>query len=137
MTLDEYRRISKALNAELEATFKKYGLKLNRATARIDPYEGTVGVTIKLQDANLKDKDGNATTADAERFKKLCGLYGMTADALGLVMTVQGRKYEVVGMKDGRAEKNVLGKRDDGKVFVFKPSFVVRYVMEAAKKMGG
>ena len=120
INLAQYRKIAEALNRDLEATFAKHGLKMGKLSAGIDDFAGTVRYTITASDANLKDKDGNATTPEAQHFKRMAELCGLKPEWFGLPFKNGTRDAKIVGMRLGKSAKSILFEMD-GKTFVMTP----------------
>lgn len=114
MRLSEYKAFSAKMYLDLEVVFKAYGLKVGKLSAAIDEHAGTVRLSVTLNDAMLKDAGGNATTPEAERYKRLAQMFGCKPEWLGRTSR-QG--YKLLGMKDTRSAKCMLIQRD-GRTYV-------------------
>lgn len=125
MNLNTWKQIVPALETELEAVFKKYGLNLVSRQATVYDERGTINMKIVLADANMKDNTGAATNPDAENYKKYAAAFLLPPDGVGKIITLQGRKFEIKGMRTGRSRKNIiLARVGDDKTFVTTPDSI-------------
>ncbi len=128
MDLEQLRIISPAIDAEIKQVFAKHGFNVTHRKASTDPSTGQLTWNLKLADANMKDKDGNQTNPEAERYKLYAEMYGLPSDGVGRVFQSYGGKtYTIIGLRGGRAQKTVVAERD-GKRFVFDPVDVKRHL---------
>lgn len=123
MDLKTLKTVSKQIDADLDAVFAKYGLKINKRTASVDPITGDVRWNIGTTSTNLKDRDGNETTADRERFKADGHYFGLTPDMLDAEIEFSNGTFKIVGLKGGRG-RNIVIIRKGGKDFLAPPEQV-------------
>jgi hypothetical protein len=124
MDLQAFKAIAPKLDAELDAVFQRYGLKTFKRSASIDSINGQVHFRLVLNDTNLKDAAGNATTPEAEFFKKMAAYYDLKPEWLGRTFKLHGKTFTVKGLRSGRAKKTVMIEGDGGKRYVIEPSVV-------------
>ena len=122
MLLKEYRAISKDIDNDIREVFKKYGLNLDKRTAKVDEFGGTVKYTVTLADANLKDADGKDTTPEREHWKNVATYYGLKPEWLDKTVVFCNGTFTITGLGFWQAQRNVLLKRADGEIFVCSPS---------------
>lgn len=127
MDLEAFRRIADQLDGEIAAVLAKYGLKRQKRDAKVDPYTGIIKYNLVLHDTGLKDSNGEQTTPEVVLWKQWAEFYCLPVDALNKKFMLEGRQYSIMGLKAGRAKKNVIVTRHgDGKRFVMTPEGVNR-----------
>lgn len=125
MKLAAYKLIAKDVQRDLAEALKKHGLELRRLGGRIDEHFGTVKITLEARDVNLKTADGSTTTPEQLRWKELAALYGLKPEWLGKQFKNGRSTYIVDGLRNGRAERNVLVKEvTTQKTYVMRPDEV-------------
>jgi len=136
MRLSDYRKIDARVNEAIKAALAPFGLKVDGISTGVAELDGTVRITVKASDANLKDKDGNATTAEAERFKRNAVPCNLDPAWLGQTFPAGRESFKVLGMREGRSAKCVVIERvSDGSRRVCEPEMVRAY-MKLAEKTG-
>lgn len=138
MMLAAYKKISKALYADLDAVYAKHGFEVSKMSAGVDEFAGTVRLTVTLADSNLKDKSGAPTTPEAERFKHCASMLGMKPEWLGRTFRfgLSAESYTLLGMREGRSEKCiVLLRASDKKRLVSQPEGVIGAFTRVAAKV--
>lgn len=103
MKLEAFRLIAPQIDKEVEAVFAKFGLKVDKRSASVDSLNGTVSFRLSLVDTNLKDKDGNATTPDAQFYRNNCTYIGLKPEWLNQEFKLGGRPAKLVGLKNRRS----------------------------------
>lgn len=116
MDLAKLRLIAPKIDADLDAVFAKYGLKVRQRRASTDPTTGTVKWSITTNDTNQRGKDGALTTPERELFKECARMYDLQPEWLDKSITLNGTDYKIVGLRKVR-KNNVSLTRADGKAF--------------------
>ena len=125
MNLQEYRKKSVKLYADMETAASGAGFKIGRIRASVDSSVGVVRLTIELSDARMTDSSGNPTTPNAERFKRDCGIYGLKPEWLGRTFrAVGGKQFTITGMK-ARGAKCIVTQCGAGE-YVWSPDSIIR-----------
>jgi hypothetical protein len=129
MDLTTLRVIAPSIDNDIKDLFAKHGLKVSKRNTTVDSATGSVTWKLTLADINLKDRDGNPTTPEAERWKQYANIYNLPADGVGRTFQWGGRTYTIVGLRDGKSRKSVVAERDS-KTYVFGPDEVKRLLLD-------
>jgi hypothetical protein len=92
------------INAALKAVGQKYDLHLHAGNGSYN----TEVFTLKLNCTTL-GKGGTIETPEAKAFKTNAEMYGLKATDLGKTVTIQGREFEITGLKP-KSRNCVIGK---------------------------
>src|SRR5258706_6305542 len=111
MDLQQMRLIAPQIDAEIKAVFEKHGLRVSGRKAINDEHTGILKWNLTLADTNLKDKSGNTTTPEAERWQVYHEIYGLPKDGVGRIFESGGKPYKIVGMKAGRSRKSLVAQQ--------------------------
>lgn len=136
MNLKAFKMIAPAIDKEIEAVFAKFDLKVGKRSATINEVEGTVSFRLTLVDKNLKDEKGNASTPEAERYKKNAVYFGLKPEWLGQTFKVGPKSYKITGLRAGRTSKPVLCEIDGKGSFILSAEVVrQRFGMPAERSL--
>ncbi len=128
MDLKQLRVISSEIDHQIKKVFAQYGFNVTHRKASMDPDTGQLIWNLKLADINMRDKDGNQTSPEAERYRLFAQMYGLPSDGVGRTFQSYGGKtYKIIGLRGGRTQKSVVAERD-GKRYVFDPVDVKRHL---------
>jgi len=105
----DFNQLRSEINQALEGVGKKYGVNFQ---ARNASYLDQVA-TFKLELTTLGE-GGTVETKEAKEFKSMATLYGMKPEDLGKTVTIQGRKFEITGMKP-KSRNCITGKDSSGR----------------------
>lgn len=119
MNLNQFRAVAPTIDKEIAAVFEKFGLKVGKRSATVDETTGTVNFRLALVDTNLKDKSGNATTPEAERYKTQAHYLGLDPAWLGQTFKRGNKTCKVVGLRAGRTMKPVFVEIDGKSNYIF------------------
>ena len=121
MKLIEYKQIAKAIDADLDALFKKHGLQPARRIAKIDEALGIVKISLELRDLNHTDASGNVTTPERELFRTQAQFVGLKGEWLDQEIKLGGRQFTIDGLKQRGKKCVVIKQVADGKSYVTTP----------------
>jgi hypothetical protein len=124
-TLDKANlaKVRAAMDVELAKLGKKLGLAF--ATGKCVFSEENCVFQVKV--STISDT-GEVLTAEATNFIKFAHLYGINPKALGKTYTdPRGLKFEVLGMRSGRAVKSPFLVGQEGKKFTVSGDYLAKY----------
>lgn len=107
----DFNQLRSDINKALENIGTKYGVSFHAGNVS---YSDQVA-TFKLEVTTLGE-GGAVETKEGKDFKKMATLYGLKPEDLGKTVTIQGRKFEITGMKP-RSKNCIIGKDPYGKGF--------------------
>jgi hypothetical protein len=129
LSKSEFNEIRTAIDTALASVGKKYNLKFHAGNTS---YTESVA-TIKLE-ASVIGADGTAVTKDVEDFKRFASMFGLSQEMLGQSITIQGKKFTVVGLKPNAPKRPVRIADENGKNFVVDAETVVRQLTPVRQK---
>ncbi len=127
MKLVDYKKLAPAINADVTAILAKHGLKLTKLKASIEEGIGTIRYTIVAVDLKMTTDAGDATTSEAEMFKRDAELIGLNPKWLGRSIRSGGVSYVIAGLKNTRSPKCVVMARD-GKTYLTTVAEIIRLI---------
>lgn len=117
MDLAKLKIIAPQIDADLDAVFAKYGLKVRQRRVSTDPSSGSVKWSIQTSDTNQRDADGDLTTPEREHFKQFGRLYQLKPEWLDQSITLNSTSYKISGLRANARKNPVCLTRADGKAF--------------------
>ena len=133
MDLKTYRTKADAINADLAALFEKHGFKMGPLTASVDEAGGTIRYTIRTEDVNLKDANGNAVDADRLYYVNSGKYYGLKPEWLDKEFVSGGRTFVVLGLKNTKAKNKVVVARKGDQTRRIAPVNMITEAFELAE----
>lgn len=121
----EFDAIRKSITDALQAVGQEHGVKIAAGNIRYDANQMHVKVTL-----TTIDESGEVHNPNADYFRQMAHLIGLSADDLGKTVTMNGRKLIITGYRSGRSAKSIQVKEvGTGKLFVTTPQDVKRALL--------
>lgn len=120
--LQSLRKHGRQLDAELEAVFAKYGLKMGRRSARIGSGKVKYGIELGY---DVVQPDGSVKDAKAIDFDNYALMMGVQPHVkVGSSFFYGGETYTVVGLYPKKRKRPVAIRSDSGVERICAPAFV-------------
>lgn len=91
--------IRAAIDAKLQEVSHEYGIALTIGGMRYSASEITTRMTIKTITTDIKEGESIKEASDRAEFTRYAASFGLKAEYFGQVVTKNGKRFRIVGLK--------------------------------------
>lgn len=122
------RMLRERMEEVLQPLANELGVTIEGGNGSYEPTNATLKMKI-----SVINSDGDVLTKEAQAFKTHAPFHGLSPDHLNAQMIVAGTSYTLTGYKPRATKRPFLGKRYDGRNFVFGPQTVIQGLINSGK----
>ena len=102
-------RIREDVEQKLAEVSEKYGIVLTIGGMRYSASEITTRMTVKTITTGIKEGESMKEASDRAEFTRYAASFGLKAEYFGQVVTIDGKRFRIVGLKPKSRKYPVLG----------------------------